>query len=71
MAGFPSGYGVTKCKRVEQWNGRRELTEKTWTVSQENLPTLIFYVGIVPYGIYYWTRQEFIGRGDPRYQDMA
>ena len=59
---------VRKNKFVEEWNGRREITELAFEVNPDNLPSIIFCCLIFPYGIYYFTRKELIQKGDPRYR---
>jgi hypothetical protein len=71
MAGFPASYGVKKNKYVEEWNGKREITEKTFGVEFSSAPTLFFYLLVVPYGIYTWSRSELINSGDRRYKDIV
>jgi hypothetical protein len=71
MAGYPASYGVKKNKYVEEWNGKREITEKTFGIEFNSAPTLFFYLVVVPYGIYTWSRSELINSGDRRYQDIA
>lgn len=56
---------------VEEWNGKREITEKSFEVTFETIPTLVMYCMVVPYGIYTWTRSEFLSRGDRRYKDLV
>lgn len=70
MAGFPARYAVKKNKFVEEWNGKREITEKTFGIEFGTMPTLVFYLMLVPYGIYTLSRSEMINRGDRRYQDV-
>lgn len=69
--GYPANMAVKKNKFVEEWNGKREITEKSFEVNFENLPILITYVMLVPYGIYTWTRSEFLSVGDRRYKDLV
>ena len=59
---------VHKNKYVEEWNGRREITEKAFEVNPSNLPAIFLCVFVFPYGIYHFTRKELIKQGDPRYQ---
>lgn len=66
--GFTDAMHVKKNKFVEEWNGRREITEKAFTVNKDNLPTLLFFCGAVPYALYALTRKELIIKGDPRYK---
>ena len=68
--GFPAEMGVKKNRFIEEWNGQREITEKTFTVGLAEAPTLIIYLMLVPYGIYTWCRSEFVNGTDRRYKDV-
>ena len=65
---FTDAMHVKKNKFVEEWNGRREITEQAFEVNPNNLFSIIFCVIIFPYGIYDMTRRELIAKGDPRYK---
>merc|ERR1719203_2229625 len=54
-------------KFVEEWNGRREITEMAFEVNPKNLPALFFCCVLFPYGIYHFTRKEILIKADPRY----
>ena len=71
MAGgpIPANYKVKKNKFVEEWNGRREITEKSWDATPETVLSVFFYVLVLPYGVYSLTRAEFQSKGDRRYKD--
>jgi hypothetical protein len=71
MAGgpIPARYKVKKNKYVEEWNGKREITEKSFTVDETMAANLLLYVVALPYGIYTLTRAEFHSKGDRRYKD--
>lgn len=69
--GFPSNLKVKKNKFVEEWNGRREITEKAFEVDQAKLPSIIALLMIFPAGIYYWTKAEFASKGDRRYKNLC
>lgn len=73
MAGgpIPANYKVKKNKFIEEWNGRREITERTFEATTETVMSLIFYVVVLPYGIYALTRGEFQSKGDRRYKDCV
>ena len=61
--------GLTNVKKnahVEEWNGRREITEKAFEVTQDNLLPLILMCVAFPYGIYHFTRKEMLIKKDPR-----
>jgi hypothetical protein len=65
---FTDAMHVKKNKYVEEWNGRREITEKAFEVGPDNLPAILFCVVVFPFGIYSFTRRELIIKGDPRYK---
>ena len=65
---FTDAMHVKKNKYVEEWNGRREITEKAFEVGPDNLPAILFCCIVFPYGIYTFTRRELIIKGDPRYK---
>lgn len=71
MAGgpIPASYKVKKNKFVEEWNGRREITERTFEATPEVVLSIFFYVVVLPYGVYALTRGEFQSKGDRRYKD--
>ena len=71
MAGgpIPASYKVKKNKFVEEWNGRREITEKSFEAKPGNVANLFFYVLVLPLGVYTLTRSEFQNKGDRRYKD--
>ncbi|GAX27028.1 hypothetical protein FisN_9Lh344 [Fistulifera solaris] len=70
--GFPANMAVKKNKFMEEWNGKREITEKSFEVNFANIPTLVMTLLVVPYGIYTWSRSEFLnGSDDPRYKDLC
>lgn len=62
---------VQKNKYLEEWNGKREITEKTFSIEFGDVPTFIMTLIVIPYGIYTWTRSEFKNRGDRRYADVV
>ena len=73
MAGgpIPASYKVKKNKFIEEWNGRREITEKSFTPRADKMISLFFYVFVLPYGVYTLTRSEFQSKGDRRYKDCV
>uniref|UniRef100_A0A7S4AXT3 Uncharacterized protein n=1 Tax=Pseudo-nitzschia australis TaxID=44445 RepID=A0A7S4AXT3_9STRA len=73
MAGGPisARYKVTKNKFVEEWNGRREITEKIWECDPKMAANLFLYVVVIPFGFYTITRGEFQSKGDRRYKDCV
>ncbi|GMI04376.1 hypothetical protein TrRE_jg13259 [Triparma retinervis] len=50
--------GVKKNFHVEEWNGKREITEKTFEFGPNNVPWLIGTCVAFPLFVYYWTRSE-------------
>lgn len=68
---FPSGLNVKKNKFVEEWNGRREITEHAFSMDQAKIPSVFMMCFLFPYGVYVWTRSEFESIGDRRYKDMV
>ena len=73
MAGaYPGSMAVKKNKYMEEWNGKREITEKTFGIEFSDVPTFLTYLVIFPVVIYTWTRSEFINKNDdPRYKDLV
>lgn len=49
---FPYSFGVRKNKFVEEWNGRREMTERAFHVDAKKVPPLLFYCVAFPYFLY-------------------
>jgi hypothetical protein len=69
--GFPADMAAKKNKFIEEWNGKREITERSFVVDFAGAPVLVFFLMVVPYGIYTWTRSEFHSKGDRRYQNIV
>jgi len=65
---FTDAMHVKKNKFVEEWNGRREITEQAFEVNLSNLPAILFCCVLFPYGIYASSRAELMRKGDPRYK---
>lgn len=65
---FTDAMHVKKNKYVEEWNGRREITEKAFEVGPDNLPAIFLCVFVFPFTVYTFTRRELIIKGDPRYK---
>lgn len=59
---------VKKNKFVEEWNGRREITEQTFEVGPKNIIQLLVTCVGFPYFVYHISRTELQTRGDPRFQ---
>mmetsp|Transcript_13578 Transcript_13578/g.21383 ORF Transcript_13578/g.21383 Transcript_13578/m.21383 type:complete len:95 (-) Transcript_13578:120-404(-) len=68
---IPASYKVKKNKYIEEWNGRREITEKSFTARPEKVLAIFFYVVVLPFGCYTLTRSEFLSKGDRRYKDLV
>lgn len=62
---------VKKNKFMEEWNGQREITEKTFALEYGDVPTFLALLVIFPYGVYTWSRSEVLSKGDRRYQDLV
>ena len=62
---------LTKNKYVEEWNGRREITEKAFNASGANVANIVFYAAVLPLGVYWLGRSELEKKGDRRYKDMC
>jgi len=73
MAGgpYPANLGVKKNKYIEEWNGRREITEKSFRASGKTIPWILFLGVIFPYSVYAVTRSELEKTGGRRYKDMC
>lgn len=71
MAGGPisANYKVKKNGFIEEWNGRREITERSFEATSSTVLGLVVCVVVLPYGIYSLTRAEFQSKGDRRYKD--
>ena len=68
--GFPSKLKVKKNKFVEEWNGKREITEKSFKFDQEKLPTVLVTLVFIPVGIYTLVRREMEVTGDRHYKEV-
>lgn len=73
MAGgpYPANLGVKKNKYIEEWNGRREITEKSFRASGKTIPWIIALGVIFPYSVYATTKSELEKTGGRRYKDMC
>jgi hypothetical protein len=73
MAGgsFPESMNVHKNKFVEEWNGRREITELAFKVTPQNAPSVLFTCVLVPYFFYAQSKAEFQSRGDRHYKESC
>jgi len=61
---------VKKNKYLEEWNGQREITEKTFGLEFSDVPAFLLTIIIFPYAIYTWTRSELKNKGDRRYAEV-
>lgn len=68
---FPYRLGVKKNKFVEEWNGRREITEKSFEANAKTVPWILLLGVILPYGVYAATRYELTLTGGRRFKDMC
>lgn len=73
MAGgpFPESCNVHKNKFVEEWNGRREITEMEFKLDAKKVPMVILTCVLIPYFFYAQSRAELLSRGDRRYKDIC
>lgn len=62
---------VKKNKYIEEWNGKREITEKTFRMDYGDVPTFVMTILVIPYGIYTWSRSELLNSGDRRYEKLV
>lgn len=62
--------GVKKNIRIEEWNGLREITEKTFEFNVDECRQIFVLAFLFPYFIYSATRYEFIQSGERRVQDV-
>lgn len=62
---------VKKNKFVEEWNGRREMTEHSFELSRKNVPTLILTCLILPGLVWKCVSQELHATGGPKFQDTC
>mmetsp|Transcript_28481 Transcript_28481/g.59457 ORF Transcript_28481/g.59457 Transcript_28481/m.59457 type:complete len:91 (+) Transcript_28481:162-434(+) len=58
MGGFPSSMKIKKNMVLEEWNGKREMTEKTWELNFSDLPMAFITMFLFPFGVYASTRAE-------------
>lgn len=68
---YPYNLGVKKNKFIEEWNGRREITEKSFNASGKTVPWIIALCLVVPYSVYSVSRDELSKTGGRRYKDMV
>ena len=51
--GMAGAMGVHKNKFVEEWSGRREVTEKKFRLNKKTVPTLVLKL-VVPFALIYY-----------------
>lgn len=68
---YPYNLGVKKNKFIEEWNGRREITEKSFNASGKTVPWIITLCIVLPYGVYSVVRDELTKTGGRRYKEMV
>lgn len=61
---------LKKNKFVEEWNGRREITEKSFEAKPDNLHMFLLWGIGAPAGVYFWSRSELTAKGDRRYENV-
>ena len=69
--GYDHRYSAHKNKFVEEWNGRREITEMGFNVDGKIAFKIVLGTVLIPYGIYTLVRNEAIQTGDRRYQNIC
>jgi hypothetical protein len=71
MAGaYPADMAVKKNKFMEEWNGQREITLKTFSFEFTDFPTFAIFIVLIPYGMYTWCRSELMNGTDRRYKEV-
>ena len=55
---------LTKNKYVEEWNGRREITEKAFQATGGNVANIVICAAIIPLGVYWLGRSELENQGE-------
>mmetsp|Transcript_33551 Transcript_33551/g.48596 ORF Transcript_33551/g.48596 Transcript_33551/m.48596 type:complete len:94 (-) Transcript_33551:574-855(-) len=69
--GFSPGMWAKKNKFVEEWNGRREITEKSFELNNKTVPTLIMTCLLFPAFVWKTTAHELHKTGGPSFQDTC
>jgi hypothetical protein len=65
--GFDHNMGVHKNKYIEEWTGRREITEQAFSVNSSNIISIILFTVVFPVGVYIGTKEELRYKGGRRY----
>ena len=68
---FSHRMNVKKNKFVEEWNGRREITEQSFELTRKNVPTLILTCLIIPAMVWKAVAFELHKTGGPKFQDTC
>jgi len=62
--------GVHKNKMIEEWTGRREITELEFSVNASNIKALFLTCIVFPVGVYFATKSELEQHGGRRYKQV-
>ena len=62
--------GVKKNLAIEEWNGLREITDKTFEFNVDECRQIFIFAVLFPYFVYSVTRYEFIKSGERHVQDV-
>ena len=68
---FPYRLGVTKNKFVEEWNGRREITEKAFEANGRTITWILTLCVAAPYALYLVARDELQTVHPRRYKNLC
>jgi hypothetical protein len=68
--GMDHRMGVKKNKLIEEWTGRREITEQAFSVNASNVKALFLTCVVFPVGVFYFTKQELNDQGGRRYKQV-
>ena len=56
---------------MEEWNGKREVSDKIFEFDSNAVPTFVFGLIVFPVGLYYMARWEFQKRDPRRFKDVC
>jgi hypothetical protein len=65
--GFDHKMGFHKNKYIEEWTGRREITEQGFSVNSSNIFSIIMSVVVFPVVVFVATKAELRQKGGRRY----
>jgi hypothetical protein len=68
--GFDHNMGVQKNKYIEEWTGRREITEQAFSVNSSNIFSIILFAVVFPVGVFIGTKEELRHKGGRRYNSV-